>query len=73
LDEAYAAMQNGLRTESWTLEPIPSLRPLVAPVMRDGIPMGHRSTSMGDVLERDGRHHVVDTFGFAELDLPVGA
>lgn len=68
LDEAYRITQNGVVTESWTLEPPEGTRPLVAPINHNGKTYGHRSTSVGDILDLNGKRFVVADFGFIEIE-----
>jgi hypothetical protein len=67
LEDAYRVMQNGVVTDSWTLEPPDGLTPLVEPHKLDGRDYGHRSASMGDVFSVDGKDYVVASFGFNEI------
>ncbi len=67
LEVAYKAMQNGVITDSWTLSPPDGLMPLVDPIKHDRRDMGHRSMSMGDLIEFGGNQYVVATFGFKKL------
>ena len=66
---AYKLTQNGVVTDSWTLEPPQGLKVLVAPIEKDGKTYGHRSTSMGDVMIIDNKVFVVATFGFEDTGL----
>lgn len=71
LEEAFALMQNGVRTESWTLEPLPGMWVLVTPHVRDGERYGWRSACIGDVFERNGEFYVCARIGFERLAEPV--
>jgi hypothetical protein len=67
LEDAYRLTQNGVVTDSWTLEPPEGLTPLVEPIEEDGEKYGHRSSSMGDIFVVDGEMFVVDTVGFTPI------
>jgi hypothetical protein len=67
METVYKAMQNGVITDSWTLFPPDGLTALVDPIKHDGQDMGHRSMSMGDMVEYGGNQYVVATFGFLRL------
>jgi hypothetical protein len=67
LEHAYKLMQNGVVTDSWTLSPPDGLTPLVKPIYHNQQAYGHRSMSMGDIVEVDGKEYVVATYGFEEI------
>jgi hypothetical protein len=69
LDYAYRMMQNGVFSDSWTLEPPHGLKPLLDPIEVDGVgAYGHRSAMMGDLFEIGGQRYVVAAIGFLKLD-----
>jgi hypothetical protein len=69
LDHAYGVTQNGVHTDSWCLNPVEDVTPLVAGhVTSKGI-MGVRSTNVGDILVTEsGEPWVVASVGFLKLE-----
>lgn len=64
LELAYKTMQNGVVTDSWVLNPGPSLTPEVEPISGEGFVYGWRSSSMGDIYEIDGKRFICAAVGF---------
>jgi hypothetical protein len=65
---AYAKMQNGVESPSWTLEPPAGLTPLAPPVLQDGRTLGNRSSMIGDLYVRDdGSRKFVNWMGFRDI------
>lgn len=61
-EQAWIKTQNGVRTDSWSLEPLAGLTPL-------GLEgdMGHRSSMVGDIVVINDIMHVADMIGFVEI------
>lgn len=59
-EDAFRLMQNGVVTDSWTLEPPEGLTVCLPP--REG--RGHRSMSVGDIVVEDGEVSICAPFGF---------
>lgn len=70
LERAFTLTQNGGASESWSRLPPEGVTPLgPGTLMVGGKGFGYASTSVGDLVIRDGRVHVVARFGFEEIDL----
>ena len=67
LEHAYRITQNGVVTDSWTMSPPDGLMPLVDPIREGGREYGHRSMSVGDIVEYGGNQHVVASVGFKKV------
>lgn len=67
LENAYRLLQNGVVTDSWTLSPPDGLTPLVGPHRIGGQDYGHRSMSIGDLIEYGGETYVVAMVGFTKV------
>lgn len=67
LEHAFHIMQNGVVTDSWTLSPPDGLHALVDPIKENGREYGHRSMSVGDIVEYGGSQHVVASMGFKKI------
>jgi len=67
LEYVFKIMQNGVITDSWTLSPPDGLTALVEPIIHNNQTYGHRSLSMGDVLEVDGVEYVCAMIGFTKV------
>lgn len=67
-EDAFVLMQNGVRSDSWTLSPPPGLQVLVEPREHDGKRYGHRSMSVGDlIVDQDGRVLLCAPLGFDDI------
>jgi hypothetical protein len=67
-EDAFVLMQNGVRTDSWTLSPPPGVQVLVEAREHEGKRYGHRSMSVGDiVVDQDGRVLLCATLGFDDI------
>jgi len=62
LENAWVMTQNGVRTPSWSLEPLEGLTPIG---LTENV--GFRSSMVGDIVVVDGTMHVVDVVGFCEI------
>lgn len=69
LDYAYHATNNGTATLSWSRQPLKGVHPVEPSfvIAEDGRQLGLRSTSIADIVVRDGIMHVVAMIGFTEL------
>jgi len=69
IEEVYKATQNGVVSDSWSLDP-PSIISPTEPNFHagpDGKKYGRRSTSMGDIIVKDGKVLLCATMGFQEI------
>lgn len=71
LETLFHATQNGVATDSWSLNPLFPDRMSIHGTffMKDGQAYGFRSMSVGDIIEIDGTFHLVDSFGFKQLEM----
>lgn len=69
LDRLYMATENGVVSPSWSRMPPEGVMPTEPSfhVGGDGKRYGRRSTAVGDVVELDGRLHVVAKLGFTDI------
>ena len=68
IEVALRLTQNGIASPSWSRQPPPGVIPTPpGHVLIRGREYGFKSTEVGDLMVRDGRTYVVDTFGFAEI------
>ena len=65
--DAYKVTQNGVVSDSWTLDPPPGVKPLFEGIETADRPLGLRSTSMGDIMLHQGRALLVATVGYLDL------
>lgn len=68
LEVAYASLQNGVRSDSWTLLPPDGVTPLQDPLNHNGRKVGHRSAMVGDIFDLDGTLYVCCATGFTRLE-----
>lgn len=69
LEFLYSATNNGVLSPFWSRIPPEGVSP-VRPAYRlghDGERLGLRSTSVGDIVELEGRLHVVASLGFRDI------
>lgn len=69
VEEMYRLTQNGVESENWSLNPSDKLSP-TEPNFHESIngnKLGRRSTSIGDIIEKDGRLLLCNTVGFDEI------
>jgi len=69
LSMAYRITQNGVDYDSWSMDDIPGLKVMTPCRVRGGRVLGHRSTSVGDILENNQGRWIVASFGFLPLDM----
>jgi hypothetical protein len=70
LEAAYLNTQNGVRTPSWSRQPVTGVTPSFPGYhLIKGEKYGYQSTSMGDLLVQNDRLHVVAMFGFEHVEL----
>lgn len=69
LEEAWAATQNGVRSDSWSRHEPPGLRVIGSGVIdHEGQQFGRRSSDVGDVFVVDRTSfHLVANLGFQEI------
>lgn len=69
VEEVYKATQNGVVSDSWSLDPPAIISPTDPNYHAgsDGKRYGRRSTSMGDIIVKDGKVLLCATFGFQEI------
>lgn len=71
LETAWAGVQNGVRTNSWGRNPVFGVKPIIGTFMHEGQIIGNRSSMVGDIfVTPDDSAHIVDSFGFAKLEIP---
>lgn len=71
LEYLYKATQNGVLSDSWSQEPPEWIKPVAKSVSHHGEEYGLRSTSIGDIVEKDGNMYVVANIGFKKMDKAV--
>lgn len=68
MERAWVLTQNGAYSPSWSRLPPKGVTPLEPSSFEvDGERLGRKSSEVGDIFEKDGAFHVVDTLGFAAL------
>lgn len=69
-EDVWEALQNGVRSPSWSVQPPPGIEPLGDTFeVHNGVKYGNRSSSVGDIFRNDqtGDLHIVASFGFDTL------
>jgi len=68
LEYVFTATNNGVLSDSWSRNPPPGVTPTFPNVhIEKGVEYGRRSTSVGDLVEKDGMLHLVAAIGFREI------
>ena len=72
LEEMYAWTQNGVVSDSWSMNPFLDKWMPIFPDFHlcNEKKYGRRSTMVGDVFDRNGEYYVCSTIGFTKLEMP---
>lgn len=68
LNYVYTATNNGVISDNWSTEPPKDVRPVEPSIVGD---LGRRSTCVGDIIDFDGKLHVVAPIGFFVIEADI--